>query len=265
VIIHDEKIRHEGVMGMIRKPTVLAVIVGLITGASGLVNAAEQVPIYATPEACFAAHRTSCYRNGDGFSPVETGSWESAVVLPPEIIDPEYAERQRTAMVSNTSGTPEHPVVAVDMAQVIFPDAKPYLDMEIGRVRVPVRFVSEQMGASVTWDNATQTVTITKGDLLIHLQVDNSNVTVNGKVITIDAPPKLLPPGRVMVPLRFVAEAFGAAVDWVGAEPVNGDRAWGKYQVWIWPADGFWGKYTMEERLVVHKWWWYRGPKEATP
>lgn len=39
-------------------------------------------------------------------------------------------------------------------------DAAPYIDRN-GRTLVPVRFVSEAMGASVAWDGATRTVTIT--------------------------------------------------------------------------------------------------------
>jgi plastocyanin len=39
-------------------------------------------------------------------------------------------------------------------------DAAPYID-ENGRTLVPVRFVSEQMGAAVSWDGSTSTVTLT--------------------------------------------------------------------------------------------------------
>lgn len=40
-------------------------------------------------------------------------------------------------------------------------DQPAYLDTEISRVRVPVRFVSEIMGGKVDWEEETQTVTIT--------------------------------------------------------------------------------------------------------
>ncbi|HWI51367.1 MAG TPA: copper amine oxidase N-terminal domain-containing protein [Symbiobacteriaceae bacterium] len=155
----------------------------------------------------------------------------------------------------------EHPVVAVDMNQVAFPDVQPYLDVEIGRVRVPVRFVSEQIGATVSWENETQTVTISRGELSIVLRVDDPEVIVNGRTVLIDAPPKLVDPGRVMVPLRFVSEVFGASVDWVGDQsPDPRDLAWGKYQVWIWVDWGYWGRYTVDERLHLYSEWFYRGP-----
>jgi hypothetical protein len=214
---------------------------------------------YPTFDACWNAEHQACSRLADGtWTPSEDtpGTGQPSPVVPD---DPVYQANMHKAMRIQTSGTADQPVVAVDMNQVIFPDVQPYLDNEIGRVRVPVRFVSEQMGAQVGWDESTQTVTITREGLQIKLQVDNPIVTVNDHTLTIDAPPKLLPPGRVMVPLRFVSEAFGAAVDWVGTEtptPVSPD--WGKYQVWIWVPWGYWGKYTVYERLDVYKWWWTR-------
>jgi hypothetical protein len=39
-------------------------------------------------------------------------------------------------------------------------DVSAYLDSTVGRVRVPVRFVSEMMGAQVTWEQETWTATI---------------------------------------------------------------------------------------------------------
>jgi hypothetical protein len=214
---------------------------------------------YPTEDACWNAEHRACARLADGtWTPFEdstTPPQPSPTV--PE--DPTYQANMHKAMRIQTSGTADQPVVAVDMNQVIFPDVQPYLDNAIGRVRVPVRFVSEQMGAEVTWEESTQMVTITREGLQIKLRVDDATVTVNDRTFTIDAPPKLLPPGRVMVPLRFVSEAFGAAVDWVGAEtptPVSPD--WGNYQVWIWVPWGYWGKYTVHERLDVYKWWWTR-------
>jgi hypothetical protein len=243
------------VRGWWRRVGAGALVLGLMAaGAPGRAAAT-----YPTSDACWNAEHRSCYRLADGtWAPIENtgGPGEASPVPPP---DPEFKKHQDESMFIQTSGTADQPVVAVDMNQVIFPDVQPYLDNEIGRVRVPVRFVSEQMGAQVAWDESAQAVTITREGLQITLQVDNPAVTVNDRTITIDAPPKLLPPGRVMVPLRFVSEAFGAAVDWVGTEtptPISPD--WGKYQVWIWVPWGYWGKHNIHERLYDYKWWWTR-------
>ena len=39
-------------------------------------------------------------------------------------------------------------------------DTPAYLDTTVNRVRVPIRFVSEMMGAQVSWDQANRRVTI---------------------------------------------------------------------------------------------------------
>lgn len=49
--------------------------------------------------------------------------------------------------------------VEVDGGRIYFPDEQPYLD-QAQRLQVPVRFVSEALGAKVGWDAATKTVTI---------------------------------------------------------------------------------------------------------
>lgn len=215
-------------------------------------------PVYPALDDCWAAHEQPC-------SPVD-GGWtpDGMVVDPgnateqPTEHDKENLYRQSIAMRVNTSGTLEQPVVAVDMRQVSFHDVQPYLDLEIGRVRVPIRFVAEQMGAAVSWKDETQEVTITNDRLMIGLQVDNQVTTVNGKQIEIDAAPRLVPPVRVMVPLRFISEAFGANVDWVGDTPPPETRGWGKYQVWVWVDWGYWSKWNMDDRLNVHSSWFYR-------
>ena len=84
------------------------------------------------------------------------------------------------------------------------------------RVMVPMRAVFEALGATVDWNQATQTVTAKKGDTVINLTIGDTSATVNGQVITIDQPAVLLGGGifRIMVPIRFIAESLGAEVVW---------------------------------------------------
>ena len=49
--------------------------------------------------------------------------------------------------------------VKLNGAAIAFPDAQPYVDKN-NRVQVPVRFVSEALGAKVGWASKTQEVTI---------------------------------------------------------------------------------------------------------
>jgi len=82
-----------------------------------------------------------------------------------------------------------------------------------GRTMVPIRFISEALGAEVKWEEITKGITITLGDTVIAMQVGSTTVMVNGKSYTIDAPP-VIKNGRTFVPIRFISEHLGAKVDW---------------------------------------------------
>jgi phosphate transport system substrate-binding protein len=93
-------------------------------------------------------------------------------------------------------------------------DSRPILDK--GRVLVPMRAVFEALGAKVEWDEATQTVTGQKGTTSVILKVGQKQARVSGRTVDLDVPASLVS-NRVMVPLRFVAEALGALVAWDAA------------------------------------------------
>ena len=84
------------------------------------------------------------------------------------------------------------------------------------RVFVPFRAIFEKMGADVQWDQASQTVTATRGDTRVQLVIGSTTARVNGTARTLDAAP-FIQNGRTLVPLRFVSEAFGAQVEYDAA------------------------------------------------
>lgn len=81
------------------------------------------------------------------------------------------------------------------------------------RILVPVRAIFEAMGADVSWDETTKTVSSTLGDVAVSMTIDGTVITVNGKEKTLDVPPKIIS-DRTMVPVRAVSESFGANVSW---------------------------------------------------
>lgn len=83
------------------------------------------------------------------------------------------------------------------------------------RTMVPMRKIFESMGAVVAWDGNTQTVTATKDDIIVIMQIDNKVTNVNGEGITFDVAPQLVD-SRTIVPARAVAESLNAKVDWDG-------------------------------------------------
>ena len=104
--------------------------------------------------------------------------------------------------------------VRVNGTQVYFPDGKPYVDSN-SRVLVPVRFVSEQLGAKVDWDQAAKRVTIIDGEKEAILHINSKKIMVNGIAKELDTA-AIVKGTRTYVPLRFVSEALGATVKWDG-------------------------------------------------
>ncbi|MDD4613980.1 MAG: stalk domain-containing protein [Caldisericia bacterium] len=91
-------------------------------------------------------------------------------------------------------------------------DAPPFI-IE-GRTFVPVRFIAESFGADVEWLKETETIIIKTADTTISMQIGNRIAMVNASVHQMDAPP-VIQNGRTFVPVRFIAESFGADVEWV--------------------------------------------------
>ncbi len=90
--------------------------------------------------------------------------------------------------------------------------ATPYVVGE-GVTLVPLRVITEAFGATVGWEEATQTVTLDYPGVNIVLQIGNPIAEVNGKAQTLLAAPEL-PESSTMVPLRFISETFGATVSY---------------------------------------------------
>ena len=90
-------------------------------------------------------------------------------------------------------------------------DVYPYI--EDGRVLLPVRFVGEAVGAQVTWDEGSRSVKVSKEGAVLEMTIDQQTARVNGQEVDLDVPPRIIQ-GRVLVPLRFLAENLGALVSW---------------------------------------------------
>lgn len=81
------------------------------------------------------------------------------------------------------------------------------------RVLVPMRAVSERMGASVSWDPETETAVIETDGTSIELVKNSDTAKVNGAEVKLEQP-AVITQGRFMVPIRFVAEALSCDVEW---------------------------------------------------
>mgnify|MGYP000927463070 CR=1 FL=1 len=111
--------------------------------------------------------------------------------------------------------------------------------IENGRTLVPMRAIFEALGASVSWDGETKTVTSQKENTTVKVTIDQAEMEVNGEKKVLDVPAKIVN-DRTFVPLRAVSEAFGAKVDYVAESKVILISSTGTTG---YPKDPYSGKY----------------------
>jgi hypothetical protein len=80
-----------------------------------------------------------------------------------------------------------------------------------GRTLVPFRAISASLKATVDYDSAAKTVTVTRDGVVVKLTLGSKTALVNGKEVALDAPAETKN-GRVFVPMRFLSEALKAEV-----------------------------------------------------
>ena len=90
------------------------------------------------------------------------------------------------------------------------------------RTLVPVRAAAEVLNFDVAWDDEHRAVTMCDGEKLYFMWIDRPNAfRINSAALEegcrLDAPPMIYN-GRTMLPIRAVAELFGASVNWLESE-----------------------------------------------
>jgi N-acetylmuramoyl-L-alanine amidase len=91
-----------------------------------------------------------------------------------------------------------------------------------GRTMVPVRLITQALGADVQWFGETNEVAISLNGSTVQLKIGSAQAQVNGETVTLyDAVPAMVAKyqgiERTMVPLRFVSEQLGCQVEWIQA------------------------------------------------
>ncbi len=113
------------------------------------------------------------------------------------------------------------PEYSADNITPFYIDAAP--ENKNSSVFVPVRVVSELLGAEVNWQNPN--IDILYGDTAIRLTIGSQTAQKGEQTITLRAKP-YVKDGRTYVPIRFVAEAFDCQVDWANNEVNVHSKPW---------------------------------------
>ncbi len=101
--------------------------------------------------------------------------------------------------------------VNINSEKVVFQDQQPII--KDNRTLIPLRGVMEKMGADVYYIDSIQTVNIQKGTTNVTIKIGNPVITINNDNKELDVAPVIIN-DRLMVPIRPIAEAFGAEVVW---------------------------------------------------
>lgn len=97
-------------------------------------------------------------------------------------------------------------------------DVAPFI--QDSRTFVAVRYIAEAFGAEVGWNEATQTVTLSRSDMTVTIVIGSNVITVvkDGVTTTVEADvAAFIKDGRTVLPFRAVGEAFGATVEYDAA------------------------------------------------
>ena len=97
-------------------------------------------------------------------------------------------------------------------------DVAPFI--KDNRTFVAIRPVADAFGCEIAWDEATQTVTLTRDDLAVTIVIGTSDIAVvqDGVTTTVSADvPAFIQNGRTVLPFRAIGNAFGATVNYDAA------------------------------------------------
>lgn len=85
--------------------------------------------------------------------------------------------------------------------------------MENGTTLVPLRLISENLAATVSYNQEAKTISITSTDTSMLLTLGSTEVKVNGDIVSLAMAPRSIN-GTTMVPLRFISENLNCKVNW---------------------------------------------------
>jgi uncharacterized lipoprotein YddW (UPF0748 family) len=142
-------------------------------------------------------------------------------------------------------------------------DVPPYILPKVNLTMVPLRVISENLGATVDWTEKTRTVTISQKGITMTLIADQKSAIVNGQKVILDTSVEIKK-GRVMVPLRYVSTQLGLDVTWyqsaqtIKLQSTKGNIDNAMRGAWVstvynldWPSSKSYGNQALQQQEYV--------------
>ncbi|WP_159888208.1 stalk domain-containing protein [Paenibacillus puerhi] len=115
-----------------------------------------------------------------------------------------------------------------------FPQTPPVID-DRSKLQVPVRTLADKLGYDLDWQKTGSEISITVASegRKLSLTTGERQASINDKPADLDTPARLVD-GRVYVPFRLVADAFGSLTQWDSSNRIAILSTDGKYYAPAW-------------------------------
>lgn len=88
---------------------------------------------------------------------------------------------------------------------------------ENNSILVPLRVISEELGAKVTYDGGAKNISIQYGEQTVNLKIGSKTAMINGQMQTLQLEPRISN-STTYVPVRFIGEALGGTVNYASGQ-----------------------------------------------
>lgn len=140
-------------------------------------------------------------------------STKAGVATSGQVIIDNIAQYTKTASTPQTSGNTVKLYInkkqATVNAKAITLDVAPILKDNF--TYLPLRFITEQLGATLQYDNATKTVKVLSGTTLLQMTLGQKQYILNGVRYESEVAP-FATAGRTLIPVRLISEKLGYKV-----------------------------------------------------
>ncbi len=166
-----------------------------------------KTPIMPDKDAAYGEVKVSVYSSiATNSGSINTGSPDGTIITA-SFVAPAITLFTVGSMYYTVNGVP----VAMDVA--------PYINAD-DRALLPVRYAANATGISdsnIFWDASAQSVRLVRGGRTVIMVVGSTTMLINGVASQMDTAPVIADPGRIMLPIRYLAQAFDCDIAWDAA------------------------------------------------